>query len=94
MSVVLGWYLILYGVLRFATELFRGDAIRGFFFEWHQGWIANLLGVDPDAPLVLSTSQGVSVLMIVLGLWLWHRAKKLAKSAPGGQQIDSTNPAP
>ncbi len=94
MSVVLGWYLILYGALRFVTELFRGDAIRGFFFEWHQEWLARLLGVDPDAPLVLSTSQGVSLVMILLGLWLWRRAKTMATNSPVVKQIDSTNPGP
>jgi phosphatidylglycerol:prolipoprotein diacylglycerol transferase len=57
---VLITYFFLYAILRTVMEMFRGDAIRGFFFRWP----------TPDHPMLLSTSQGVSIGMAIVGITL------------------------
>jgi phosphatidylglycerol:prolipoprotein diacylglycerol transferase len=54
-------YLALYAVLRSVTELFRGDAVRRYLFELPLPALARLLGLPPSEPLLLSTSQAVSL---------------------------------
>ena len=53
---LIGWYLLLYGMIRMVTELFRGDEIRGIF-------------------LLFSTSQWISILMIVVAIVLLVKLK-------------------
>jgi phosphatidylglycerol:prolipoprotein diacylglycerol transferase len=57
---VLLTYFFLYAILRTVMEMFRGDSIRGFFFRWP----------NAEHPMLLSTSQGVSILMAVVGIVL------------------------
>jgi len=60
---VLLTYIYLYPILRTVMEMFRGDKIRGFFFRWP----------SQEAPMLLSTSQGVSILVAVaaIALTVW-----------------------
>lgn len=58
---VLAWYLMLYPVLRFTVEFFRGDVDRRFLFQKDITPLIN--GVD-----ILSTSQFISILLFILGL--------------------------
>lgn len=53
-------YLYLYPLLRVVMEMFRGDSIRGFFFRWP----------SQEAPMLLSTSQGVSILVALAAIAL------------------------
>ena len=57
----MGIYLIVYPIIRFITELFRGDEVRGViktgFFQ-------------------MSTSQIISLLLLPLGILLCCQAKK------------------
>ena len=53
-------YFFLYPILRTIIEMFRGDSIRAFFFRWP----------TDKAPLLLSTSQGVSLLVATVGFIL------------------------
>ena len=62
-------YALGYGVLRFVTELFRGDASRGFVFELRSPALADVLAVPPDQPLVLSISQALALAIAALGLY-------------------------
>jgi len=77
-GVVFFSYLALYAVLRTVTELFRGDAARRYLFELPIPAVARLLRLPAGEPLLLSTSQLVSLLsatVAVAGLvWLKHRA--------------------
>jgi phosphatidylglycerol:prolipoprotein diacylglycerol transferase len=57
---VLLTYIWLYPVLRTIMEMFRGDKIRGFFFKWPSA----------DAPMLLSTSQGVSIVVAIAAIAL------------------------
>lgn len=53
-------YLFLYPLLRTVIEMFRGDAIRGFLFRWP----------TEEAPMLLSTSQAVSIGVALTGIAL------------------------
>jgi prolipoprotein diacylglyceryltransferase len=71
-------YLLFYGLLRGVTELFRGDPARGFLTEIHMPFLSEVLGVCPDLPLFLSTSQliaGAMVLAGATGLWWTRRSR-------------------
>jgi phosphatidylglycerol:prolipoprotein diacylglycerol transferase len=69
-------YFFLYAILRTIVEMFRGDAIRGFVFKWPAEGV----------PMLLSTSQAVSVLTAVGGIIttivvIRARSKKLEGNA-------------
>ncbi len=66
-------YLLLYPLLRFTVELFRGDKIRGYAFE--MDLIKSLPG-----PEILTSSQIVSIALFALGLFLLYRRRKAAAS--------------
>jgi phosphatidylglycerol:prolipoprotein diacylglycerol transferase len=53
-------YFFLYPLLRTVIEMFRGDAIRGFVFKWPA----------EGPPMLLSTSQAVSILVAAAGFTL------------------------
>lgn len=59
-------YLMLYSVLRFGVEFYRGDVQRGYVTLW---------GMIPEE--LLSTSQFISAIIFVLSLviWIYLRAK-------------------
>lgn len=72
---VLLTYFYLYPLLRSVIEMFRGDNIRGFFFRWP----------SEEAPLLLSTSQGVSLLVAIAGISLTIVLSRQAKTAANTQ---------
>ena len=57
---VLATWLMLYAILRFVVEFFRGDDIRNFWFKYP----------DELHPLILSTSQGIAVGLFAVGFAL------------------------
>lgn len=67
-------YVICYAFIRSFVEIFRGDTVRGFIFQYSNPSISEALGLLPDDPLILSTSQFISVLMAVgaAGIWIWR----------------------
>lgn len=79
-------YLLGYGVLRLGTELFRGDLERRFLVELSLPGLARALGLPPSEPLLLSTSQFLSVLMILGAAfalwWLGRRARARREPLP------------
>jgi phosphatidylglycerol:prolipoprotein diacylglycerol transferase len=58
---ILATWLMGYAMLRTTVEFFRGDALRGYLFRWP---------TDVD-PLLLSTSQTVSLGIFATGVALW-----------------------
>lgn len=58
-------YLIGYSALRFFVEFFRGDPAREYYIE------IELWG--NDIPEMLSTSQGLSLVLFAIGVFLWPR---------------------
>jgi phosphatidylglycerol:prolipoprotein diacylglycerol transferase len=61
-------YLAGYSILRFVLELYRGDVNRRFLWPLPVPPLARLLGLPPAEPLFFSTSQLVSVLLLLAGL--------------------------
>ncbi len=76
-------YLGLYAILRFITEMFRGDAERRFLFEVSTPGLARALGLPPKEPMFLSTSQFLGVLMLLsaVGALIWL-ARRAARTPP------------
>jgi phosphatidylglycerol---prolipoprotein diacylglyceryl transferase len=62
-------YLVGYASLRFVLEIFRGDAARRFLFE-----------IPAADPMFLSTSQAVSLVLIVVGAIVLRRRARAAGS--------------
>ena len=67
-------YFFLYPLLRTVIEMFRGDAIRGFVFKWPA----------EGAPMLLSTSQAVSILVAAAGFTLSIVLGRRAKASAAG----------
>ena len=75
-------YLLLYGVLRLVTELFRGDAERRYLAEIPLPGLARLLGLPPAEPLFLSTSQFLSLWIIAGAAFALFYLRRRAAPAP------------
>ncbi|MDY0003494.1 MAG: prolipoprotein diacylglyceryl transferase [Polyangia bacterium] len=92
-------YLLLYGVLRLVTELFRGDAERRFLVELSLPGLGRLLGLGPAEPIFFSTSQFLS--LVIIGgaaaalILLGRRARRAGPGTgePGPGQGPSPAPA-
>lgn len=81
-----------YSALRFVIELFRGDPSRAFLVEINTPGLNRLLGMDPDMPSLLSTSQAIALLVLAGALALgslWRR-QALAEAADNGSDGDAT----
>ncbi|MBR58640.1 MAG: hypothetical protein CMH54_11560 [Myxococcales bacterium] len=81
-------YLMVYPLLRFVIEMFRGDKIRGFLVEIQVPGLAEALGFDaaPNEVLMLTTSQFISLL--VVGLAVVMRVR-MAKKYGSGDTVQS-----
>lgn len=64
-------YVGAYGAIRFVTELFRGDEERGFLFRLELPGLADFLGMEGRSPMILSTSQLISLGMIAVSMVAW-----------------------
>lgn len=73
---ILGLYLFSYGLVRMVTELYRGDATRGFF-------LPDVLGET------LSYSQGVSIGVIATGLVVWAVGSRISRDRPDRAEASS-----
>ncbi len=76
-------YLLAYPVARSVLEVLRGDHIRGFLTEIPVAPLNRMLGLPEHTPTLLTTSQAVSV-VVVLGalLVLWARRRRTASTRP------------
>ena len=69
-----GWtqsarWAIGYGLLRLVTEVFRGDRVRGSLLHIEWPALTTRLGLPPEQPIALSTSQAIGLAMVALGVW-------------------------
>lgn len=62
-----GTWLMVYGCLRFVIEIMRDDAERGYYFEKTLDSVNEFLHVVPGHSTILSTSQGIGIVMFLLG---------------------------
>ena len=83
-------YIMLYAIARSFIEVFRGDKLRGtgvLGIDYRNSTISELLGLPLEQPLMLSTSQMISIVMFstaaVIWIFLYMRSK---------QKKSATNP--
>ena len=74
-------YVASYAGLRFVVELFRGDAARGHVFSWAAPRVAAALGLPPEQPLLLSTSQLASLVALALVAAVAYRRHRTSRPA-------------
>jgi phosphatidylglycerol:prolipoprotein diacylglycerol transferase len=67
---VLVTYLILYPTVRFIVELYRADPGRRYPISLDTPGLNGLLGLPPSVPVMLSTSQLLSLIALALGIAL------------------------
>jgi phosphatidylglycerol:prolipoprotein diacylglycerol transferase len=95
---VLTVYLILYAGLRSVVELFRGDAARGFLVRWSNPGLSAALGLPRGEPVVLSTSQFASLLVVAaaIGVELFrrHADRTPADAARSPKRAREKGPSP
>jgi phosphatidylglycerol:prolipoprotein diacylglycerol transferase len=61
-------YAVLYGLLRFGVELYRGDFARLYLVHFATPRLARWLGLPAGEAVVLSTGQAVSVAVILVAI--------------------------
>ncbi|MBK6916252.1 MAG: prolipoprotein diacylglyceryl transferase [Deltaproteobacteria bacterium] len=71
-------YALGYGLLRLLTEMFRGDASRGLAWTWSSPTLAELLGLPPAQPLLLSSSQAMALVLVLVGVLGLRRTRPRA----------------
>lgn len=76
-ELLIGW-MVAYSALRMFTELFRGDSARGFVVEVPLAPVNRLLALDPATPTLLSTSQFVALLVLVVAGGVWVALRRRA----------------
>jgi phosphatidylglycerol---prolipoprotein diacylglyceryl transferase len=64
-----------YAVLRSIIELYRGDMDRGVYFMPDHIMRSYMLGTIDYPGLYMTTSQGISIVLFFLGLWLYLSQK-------------------
>lgn len=84
-GIMAGTWLVGYGAVRFAVEMLRDDAERGYFFESAWPWVNGVLHISPDHPTILTTSQGIALFMIAVGtgVLIYARRKTPRAEAAG-----------
>lgn len=73
---VLALWLMLYSLLRFTVEFYRGDSLRGYLFELTIRPLNALLGIAPDEPTLLTTSQTISLACGLAGILLYRAQRR------------------
>ncbi len=72
-------YAVLYGVLRFGVEMYRGDFARIYLFHFATPRLARWLGLPAGEAVLLSTGQAVSVAVVLAAIAvLIHRTRRHA----------------
>jgi phosphatidylglycerol:prolipoprotein diacylglycerol transferase len=69
-------YLFLYSLVRLVLEVFRGDPTRGYLFSLALPAVSRALGMAPEAPLLLSTSQALAILVAAGTGVIWLRLRR------------------
>jgi phosphatidylglycerol---prolipoprotein diacylglyceryl transferase len=71
-------YVIFYPIARFVLEMFRGDAVRGYVAKLATPGLNEALGLDPSVPVMLTTSQFISLFVVATAIVLIFVGKKAA----------------
>jgi len=76
-GLIFALYLAGYGLGRFFLEILRGDPGRGQLFSVQSETLARARELGTETAIFLSVPQVVSLAMIVTGLVLWHRWRRV-----------------
>lgn len=71
-------YVMIYPAARFVLEMFRGDAVRGYVAKLDTPGLNEALGLDPSIPVMLTTSQFISLVVVAISIALIFVGKKAA----------------
>ena len=89
-------YILFYSILRFVTEMFRGDPTRGYLIHMDTPTVNRLLALPPHAATFLSTSQLVSIILIPTTMAVWwflsrhnHAGTETGRDAQGADTADA-----
>lgn len=86
-------WLIGYGVFRFFLEMMRDDAERGYFFESVLEPFNRFFNVAPGHATILTTSQGIALLMIVIGIGVWIVSSRQSQKTDGDEAAEESDEA-
>jgi phosphatidylglycerol:prolipoprotein diacylglycerol transferase len=75
-------YVILYPIARFVLEMFRGDAVRGYVAKLQTPGLNEALGLDPSVPVMLTTSQFISIFVVATAIVLIFVGKRASAEGP------------
>ncbi len=75
-------YVILYPAARFVLEMFRGDAVRGYVMRLETPALNAALGLDPAVPVMMTTSQFISLVVVACAMVLIVVGKRTAVAGP------------
>jgi phosphatidylglycerol---prolipoprotein diacylglyceryl transferase len=75
-------YVMLYPTARFILEMFRGDAVRGYVMRLDTPALNAALGLDPSIPVMMTTSQFISLFVVAAAIVLIFVGKRAAADGP------------
>lgn len=75
-------YVMIYPAARFVLEMFRGDAVRGYIARLSTPGLNEALGLDPSVPVLLTTSQFISIIVVAAAIVLIFIGKRAAADGP------------
>jgi phosphatidylglycerol:prolipoprotein diacylglycerol transferase len=75
-------YVMVYPAARFVLEMFRGDAVRGYVARLDTPALNQALGLDPNVPVMLTTSQFISIIVVAAAVVLIFVGKRAAEGGP------------
>jgi phosphatidylglycerol:prolipoprotein diacylglycerol transferase len=75
-------YVMIYPAARFVLEMFRGDAVRGYVARLTTPGINEALGLDPSIPVMLTTSQFISIIVVAASIVLIFVGKRASADGP------------
>jgi phosphatidylglycerol---prolipoprotein diacylglyceryl transferase len=75
-------YVMIYPAARFVLEMFRGDAVRGYVARLNTPAINEAFGLDPSVPVMLTTSQAISIFVVVAAIVLIVVGRRASADGP------------
>ncbi|PRQ05735.1 Prolipoprotein diacylglyceryl transferase [Enhygromyxa salina] len=75
-------YVIFYPIARFVLEMFRGDSVRGYVMKLETPGLNEALGLDPTIPVMMTTSQFISLFVVTAAIVLVFVGKRASADGP------------
>ena len=85
-------YVAGYAGLRFVLEMFRGDLSRRFLFQLRAPGCRGRWACRAGDPLLLSTGQVVSVVLLAAAIVVWRRQRAGGLKATSDLRVQTLTP--